>query len=214
MDKIKMKNIFLLIVLIFLIIESCTSMPKLSQKMTVKNNEIITKTLKMKNFSSKHLFDENVAAINAYLEKKEKKLYTDVFEELVYNEVQFYSFYVASKSPKDYDEKIILKFSNNNVEQYLLRYKRNGFNINPETFELTLLINTNNNTILKPIEIVCLQQEVLQIDKSQESSKILSKNIGVFSINPRCKSAHLKGKEKKNFLILSELPEAPFYLVY
>lgn len=209
-----MKRFSILIVIIFFI-ESCKPIPKLSQKTIINGDEIITKNLKMKNFSNRHLFDKNIAEINLYLEKKEKRIYTDIFEELDYNGVQFYSFYVANKNQNEYDEKIVFKFSENKIEQYFLRYKRiNWFEINPDTFELTLLITNKSNVIIKPLKITCLQYQVININKNKESSGMLAQHIGVFSIELNCKQANIKGKEKKDFLILSELPEVPYYLVY
>lgn len=210
-----MKRFFILIGLIFFIIESCKPVPKLSQKPIIDGDEIITKNLKMKNFSNRHLFDKNIAEINLYLEKNGKRIYTDIFEELDYNGVQFYSFYVANKNQNEYDEKIVFKFSESKIEQYFLRYKRiNWFEINPETFELTLLITNKSNVIIKPLKIICLQHQVININKNKESSGMLTQHIGVFSIKLNCKQTNIKGREKKDFLILSELPEAPYYLVY
>lgn len=130
---------------------------KASYNLTRDN--LFTKVLFKQDYNNKPFIKSNINLVNQFLKQNISstassksnseiyghEVYTDVFEEVSFQDSKYYSFYITGDSSKEYEQKLLLKTINNVVvSKYILKYKRiSNFKIDETSYELTKLVNND-----------------------------------------------------------------------
>ncbi|MGG7552409.1 hypothetical protein ACQ7CX_17510 [Chryseobacterium arthrosphaerae] len=139
---------------------------------TFTKDNVITKQLFKYDYENKKFLQSNVEAINEFLKQDnnlssskltsknaiigEMEVYTDVFEEVDYLNAKYYSFYILGTAPNDYEQKLILKYVDNQItEKHIIKYKRlANLQIDPNSYQLEKLTqNPSGNSSSKVMYI-------------------------------------------------------------
>ena len=135
-------------------------------------DNVVTKKLFKQDYLSNSFLKQNVEAVNNFLKQKGSsssaalsknstiegvEVYTDVFEEVDYLNAKYYSFHIAGSSSKEFEQKLVLKYVNNEIkDRYILKYKRlPDLKIDPNSYQLEKLIGSsdgNGNSLLMYID--------------------------------------------------------------
>lgn len=137
-------------------------------------DNVVTKQLFKQDYETKNFLKNNVEAVNAFLKQNKQssssgslsktseiggvEVYTDVFEEVDYLNAKYYSFYIVGTAPNDYEQKLVLKYVDNQVtEKHIIKYKRlPNLQIDPNSYQLEKLIqkssNGNENSLLMYVD--------------------------------------------------------------
>lgn len=135
-------------------------------------DNVVTKKLFKQDYLSNSFLKQNVEAVNNFLKQKGSsssvalsknstiegvEVYTDVFEEVDYLNAKYYSFHIAGSSSKEFEQKLVLKYVNNEIkDRYILKYKRlPDLKIDPNSYQLEKLIGSsdgNGNSLLTYID--------------------------------------------------------------
>ncbi len=139
-------------------------------------DNVVTKKLFKQDYLSNSFLKQNVEAVNNFLKQKGSsssaalsknstiegvEVYTDVFEEVDYLNAKYYSFHIAGSSSKEFEQKLVLKYVNNEIkDRYILKYKRlSDLKIDPNSYQLEKLIGSsdgNGNSLLMYIDTFTL----------------------------------------------------------
>lgn len=205
----------LVILLLMLISKNVSAMKNFNDSLIINKHTVSIKQPLWKDFNEKGSLKKDVTAFNEYFKTKEKRIYTDVFEEISFKEIKFYSFYIVSKNAEeDIEEKLVLKYSKDKIEKYLLRYKRiNGFKIDSNTFEF-YFIKDKSEVEIVPVQKECLKSDIVILNKEELPKEKIPNEIGVFDLQSNCSSNYKKIKKDFSLPILTKLQIVPFYLVY
>lgn len=137
-------------------------------------DNVVTKQLFKQDYETKNFLKNNVEAVNAFLKQNKQssssgslsktseiggvEVYTDVFEEVDYLNAKYYSFYIVGTAPNDYEQKLVLKYVDNQVtEKHIIKYKRlPNLQIDPNSYQLEKLVqkssNGNENSLLMYVD--------------------------------------------------------------
>ncbi|MGH1518767.1 hypothetical protein [Chryseobacterium sp. JK1] len=131
--------------------------PSQNQNVFTKDN-IVTKRLFKHDYETKFGLKTNVEAVNDFLKQTNLsssakntskstiingiEVYTDVFEEVDYLNAKYYSFYILGTAPTDYEQKLVLKYVDNQiVEKHIIKYKRlPNMQVDPKSYQLEKLV--------------------------------------------------------------------------
>ncbi|MCT2408505.1 hypothetical protein NZD88_13220 [Chryseobacterium antibioticum] len=126
-------------------------------------DNIITKQLFKSDYESSFSLKQNIEGVNVFLKQESPptsgsslknsiiegiEVYTDVFEEVDYLNVKYYSFYIVGTSRNDYEQKLVLKYVNNQIsERHIIKYKRlPNLQIDPNSYQLEKLIQNTSGS--------------------------------------------------------------------
>lgn len=132
---------------------------------TFTKDNIVTKRLFKYDYENKSFLKENIDVINDFLKQTGNlsspgpsskgsiiegvEVYTDVFEEVDYLNAKYYSFYILGTAPNDYEQKLVLKYVDNQIsERHIIKYKRlPNLQIDPNSYQLEKLTqNSSGNS--------------------------------------------------------------------